>query len=121
MEQDNRDFFDKAMGALMMRGDVVRTDVSVKRIIDALGSTQTYSVQTFRTERDRNDKSGRQDEGDTVFIEHTSAEHGFRRFVVLPAVSEIVARQRDALSTKMRKRGAAKAKETKRQKKAGGR
>lgn len=110
MDTVTKDFFDRTMGSLTMRGDVVKTEVSVRRVIEpGSGTTQTYTVQTFRVERTKEDRGG-----DTVFVEHTSAEYGFRRFVILPDVADIIARQRDAVGTKMRRRGAAKAKETKR-------
>jgi hypothetical protein len=112
-EIKTQDFFDRAMAAMTLRPDIVRTEVSVLRDIDAYGNTQTFTVQTFRAEGGTDAKGRRSPAQDTVFIEHTSAEHGFRRFVLLPKVADIVARQRETTATKMRRRGAAKAKETK--------
>lgn len=109
-DQQPSDFFDRVMGTLTMRNDVVKTDVSVKRVTDFYGNTRTYNVQTFRVEGERDGK--RVAPASTfVFIEESSAE-GFRRNVLLPAVADIVARQRETVTTKMRRRGAAKAKET---------
>lgn len=111
------DFFDRVMGTLTMRNDVVKSEVSVKRVTDFHGATRTYNVQTFRIEGERDGKRTVPSK-DVVFIEESSAD-GFKRHVLLPEVSDIVARQRDAVTAKMRKRGAAKGRETKAAKKGG--
>ena len=57
-----------------------------------VGGTQTFIVQTFRVK----------ESGDYVFIQKVDAE-GAVRFVVPPAISAVIANQRDALTTKVRR------------------
>lgn len=104
--------FDRAIGSMTMRNDVVRTDISVKRVTDAWGNTRTFNVQTYREERTEGTSAAR----DTVFIEETGGEEGFKQIVLPPEVTEIIARQRDVVETKMRRKGAAKAMDTKKSK-----
>ena len=66
---------------------------TVKVVTPILELTQTYIVQTCR-HRER---------GDTVFIEYIGSD-GAMRVVLPPDVTARIARQRDALSTKIRKR-----------------
>lgn len=58
-----------------------------------VGGTQTFIVETFRLP---------QGEGDFVFVQKVDAE-GTVRFVIPPAISDVIARHRDTLSKRVRK------------------
>lgn len=88
------DYFDRSRGGLEMRNDVTRTRVSTIRHIDPLvGNVSTYLVETIRVHND----------GDHCFIE-VATKHGNVRVVLPPKVTTAIARQRDALTTKVRQR-----------------
>lgn len=91
------DAFDRQIAALIDLPDVVKTSLSTVRVVPPLGvgGTQSFSVQTIR-QRER---------GDFVFIE-VLGQHGATRLVLPPAVSRILARQRDALTDKARSKSA---------------
>jgi hypothetical protein len=86
--------YDLLMGSLHGRADVTKTKPSPLRVIlPMIGTSQTFIVQTYR---DRED-------GDTIFIEYVDDE-GTVRLALPPAVSRVIARQRDALTASVRKR-----------------
>lgn len=88
--------FDRTMGALHGLPDVASTSPSMKRVVPPFGlNTHLYSVQTFR----------QKDVGDTIFLEHVS-DQGTVRLVIPPAVADIIARQRDQITGKVRSRSA---------------
>lgn len=90
------DRFDRAIGSLTGLPDVINTPATTVRSVSPLvGSAQTFIVQTFR----------QRENGDTVFLEHVD-ERGSTRLVIPPGVTKVIARQRDALTTRARKRGA---------------
>jgi hypothetical protein len=60
-----------------------------------IGSSETFIVTTFR-QRDR---------GDTIFIECIKAKGSFR-LAIPPRVAETIARQREALTDKVRSKSA---------------
>jgi hypothetical protein len=98
MNQDNSyrqiDKFDRVHGALADLPDVTKVKASTITTHQALiGATQTFIVQTFR----------QKEQGDTIFLQYLDAE-GSKRIVIPPAVADAIARQRDALTTKSRKR-----------------
>jgi len=88
--------FDTLLGKLDGLPDVVKTKAAVQRVIPVFGiGTHLYTVQTFR----------QRDEGDTVFLEHVDA-NGTTRLVIPAEITEIIARQRQALTDKSRSRAA---------------
>ncbi len=88
------DKFDRVIGALAAHQDVTRTAASTIRVLSPfLAEPQTFIIQTFR-EKDR---------GDTISLEYLDSGGSFR--VAIPAeVADVIIRQRDALTTKVRKR-----------------
>lgn len=91
------DKFDRMHGSLSGRPDVTRVKASTKNLYTPLiGATQTYTVETMRAHDEH-------DGGDTVFIIYVD-DQGATRLYLPPAVSDMIARQRDALTTKTRKR-----------------
>ena len=97
MEQENKlNHFDRTLGQLHGLPDVASTSPSVKRVVPPFGiNTHLYTIQTFR----------QKDIGDTIFLEHVS-ETGTVRLVIPPAVAEVIARQRDQITGKVRSRAA---------------
>jgi hypothetical protein len=87
------DFFDRQLGALHGLPDVTRTKASTVRTVPPLGigGTQVFIVSTYR----------QREIGDTIFLEVVSNQ-GAVRIAIPPAVSNVIARQRDALTTKVR-------------------
>lgn len=105
------DQFDRALGQFEGLPDVLKTKpTTVVATTPLLGNAQTYIVQTVR----------QQDKGDYIFLQYISAEKA-DRFVIPARVADVIARQRDALTTKARsKAGKARAAEMKAQGKAFG-
>lgn len=98
-DTQRRDLFDRRLGALFGVPDVLATQPATLQVATPLvGDAQTFIVQTYR-QRDGG-KSG-----DTVFVQYVD-QFGAVRLVLPPAVADCIARQRDALTTKSRKRGA---------------
>jgi hypothetical protein len=58
-----------------------------------IGSTQTFIIKTLR----------QRENGDTIFLQAVD-EQGSIRIVIPPAAADAIARQRDQLTTKSRKR-----------------
>lgn len=86
--------FDQTMRSLHGIPDATHVKATTIRTIHpVLELAQTFIVQTVR----------HREQGDTIFIEYVSTE-GMVRIALPPAVSEVIARQRDALTTKSRKR-----------------
>jgi hypothetical protein len=90
------DIFDRQRRALHGLPDVtgVKT-TTVRSLSNIVECTQTFTVETMRFK----------DKGDYVFLEYIGAE-GSTRIVLPPEVADVIARQRDALTTKNRKRAA---------------
>jgi hypothetical protein len=96
--------FDRQLGALAGRNDVVRTKESVIRSTPMWGvgnGTETFIVQTMRAKDE-------DQVGDFIFIERIS-EEGTVRIVLPPDVTDVIARQRDAVTTMNRRQGARQA------------
>ncbi len=88
------DKFDRMMGALANLPDVSHTKPSTVAVVSPLiGEAQTFILQTFR----------QSEVGDTVFLQYVDAEKSVR-IAIPPAAADAIARQRDALTTKVRKR-----------------
>jgi len=88
------DPFDLAMGNLDGLPDVTQTRaVTIRTVTPVVGLTQTFIIQTFR----------QRDIGDTIFIEHISPS-GTSRIVLGPKVADTISRQRDSLTTVVRRK-----------------
>jgi hypothetical protein len=88
------DNFDRLIGALHGLPDVAVSAASTIRTLSPLiGAAQTFIVQTYR----------QREQGDTIFVECVSAEGSFR-LAIPPKVADTIARQRDALTGKVRSR-----------------
>jgi hypothetical protein len=88
------DKFDRLMGALAGLPDVTHTKPStITTLSPLIGEPQTFIVQTYR----------QRDTGDTVFVQYVDSEKAVR-IAIPPEVADAIARQRDALTTKVRKR-----------------
>ncbi len=86
------DAFDRLLGSLDGLPDVTHTKPSTMRTITPLlGTSQMFIVQTYR----------QTNKGDTIFLEAVSKD-GSIRLAIPPAVSDAIARQRDALTGKVR-------------------
>jgi hypothetical protein len=90
------DSFDRTLGSLEGLPDAMQTKATTVRITTPiLGKAQTFIVQTIRMK----------DQGDFVFLEYVDYE-GSTRLVIPPKVTEIIARQRDAISARNRSKSA---------------
>lgn len=86
------DPFDRTLSRLIGLPGGAHTKPTLVQAIDFYGHTAQFTIQTVRTE-----------EGETVFVTSMSAEKAVR--YVLPAkVADVIARQRDTVSTLIRKR-----------------
>lgn len=90
------DVFDRTIRSMSGLPDVITTKATtVRSLSSVLELSQTFIVQTYR----------QRDEGDTIFIEYIGVE-GSLRLALPTAVSDVIARQRDALSGKSRSKAA---------------
>lgn len=97
MDSQMPDAYDRQLAALHGLPDVVRTKPSTIRSVPTLGvgGTQVFVVQTYR----------QSERGDTLFLEVVGAGAAVR-IVLPPAVTTVIARQRDALTGKARSKAA---------------
>lgn len=97
--------FDRILASLNGLPDVTHTQPSTIRSVDFIGTSRTYIVTTYRM-RER---------GDTVFLETIGSDGLAQRLVLPPPVVDAIVRQRDALTTKVRRKiGKASAEDRKR-------
>ena len=90
------DVFDRTIRALDGLPDVVKTKPStVRALTPVLALSQTFIVQTYR----------QRDMGDSIFVEYIGAE-GSLRLALPPVVADTIARQRDVLTAKSRRKAA---------------
>lgn len=88
--------FDHTLRSLHGIPDSTHTKATtVRTMTPVLELAQTFIVQTYR----------HKERGDFVFVEYVSSE-GTMRIALPPAVCDVIARQRDALTTKNRKASA---------------
>lgn len=88
--------FDHTLRSLHGLPDTVHTKATtVRTMTPVLELAQTFIVQTYR----------HHERGDFVFVEYVSSE-GTMRIALPPSVCDVIARQRDALTTKNRRRSA---------------
>lgn len=108
------DKFGRAMGSLKgIPGVISTTPTTVRAITPIVGTPQTFIVQTFRRLKDPD--GGGDEIGDTLFIEFVD-DDGVTRIACPPAITKVIARQRDALGTRSRKRAAQAGYETRKAK-----
>lgn len=99
------DNFDRLLGSLHGLPDITSTkSATVRAVTPILGTSQLYIVQTYR----------QREVGDTIFLECVGAG-GTTRLAIPPSVSEVIARQRDALAAKGRARAAKQAAQTRKE------
>jgi hypothetical protein len=88
------DKFDRLMGALVQLPDVTQTKATtIVTTSPIIGATQTFIVQTLR----------QREAGDTIFLQYVD-DTGSMRIAIPPAAADAIARQRESLTTKVRKR-----------------
>ncbi len=88
------DKFDREIGTLKGRPDVTETKAStIVTTTPMIGATRTFIVQTFRV----------REVGDSIAVQYID-DNGSMRIVLPPEVADAIARQRDALTLKVRKR-----------------
>jgi hypothetical protein len=92
-EHTIRSEFDRILGGLDGLPDVAHAGPSTIRSVSFIGTAQTFILSTYRM----------REQGDTIFLETISGE-GSLRLVIPPAVADAIARQRDTLTTKVRRR-----------------
>jgi hypothetical protein len=85
------DIYDRTIGALHDRPDVIETKPSTIQSVEIVGVSQFFTVQTYR-EREK---------GDTIFLVCNNKD-GMVRLAIPPAVADTIARQREALTNKSR-------------------
>ena len=84
--------FDRLVGALEGLPDVTKSKPStIRAMMPLIGIARSYIVQTYR----------QKDRGDTIFLETVGGE-GSIRLVIPPQVADAIARQREALTGKVR-------------------
>lgn len=87
------DMFDRAIGLLHDLPDVTQSKPStIVSVMPMLGRAQTFIVQTYR----------QAERGDFIFVQTVDAD-GSIRIAIPPSVADAIARQRDALTTKVRR------------------
>jgi hypothetical protein len=108
-EKLSPDEFDRTLGKLIGLPGVTHTaPTTVQIITPLLGLAETFIIRTIR-QQDRIEREGKDVAGPqefTVLLEHTSREKGFTRLVIPPKVADLIARQRESLTTQARKRTA---------------
>ena len=87
-----KDPFDLLLSSMIGLPNGAHTQPSVVQHIDFYGNTTSYMIQTVRT-----------DEGVTSFVTQVNAQ-GSVRYVLPQSVLAVLDRQRDALTTKIRRR-----------------
>ena len=88
--------YDRTMRSLHNIPDATSVKpTTIRTMHPVLELAQTFVVQTYR----------HREQGDTIFVEYLSVE-GHQRIALLPAVADVIARQRDALGTKNRRQSA---------------
>jgi hypothetical protein len=101
-----RDPFDRQRGMLEGLPGVVKTKPSTTvRMVPMLGTTETFIVQTYRHRTETNDDDAKREPSrDYIFLQHIDGSGRVRKVAIPPVVADLIARQRDALGTKIRKR-----------------
>ena len=92
-DSPTRTYFDRVLSGLHGIPDVTHTQPSTVRAVDFIGTSQTFIITTYRM----------REQGDTIFLEMVSGE-GSMRVVLPPQVADAIARQREALTVKVRRK-----------------
>ena len=101
------DHYDRLLGALDGLPGVLATKPAIaQQLTPILGTSQTFVVRTVRQQERDEQTDSATPAAFTVFLEHSSRETGLIRLVLPPKVTDLIARQRDALTTQARKRTA---------------
>lgn len=101
------DHYDRLLGALDGLPGVLSTKPAIaQQVTPILGTSQTFVVRTVRQQERDEQGENASPAAFTVFLEHTSRESGLIRIVLPPKVTDLIARQREALTTQARKRTA---------------
>jgi|SRR5215471_5309410 len=88
--------FDREYGMLDGLPGVTRTkETTIRAKLPMIGIARSFIVQTVRMK----------EKGDTIFLETVEGEKAIR-LVLPPAVADAIARQRDALTAKVRSKAA---------------
>jgi hypothetical protein len=96
------DKFDRMMGSLDRVPTVAKSKAAtVSAVTPLIGEVQTFIIQTYRQPPD--DEGGKA--GDFIFVQYMDADTHVR-LCLPPGAADAIARQRDALTTKNRKRAA---------------
>lgn len=90
-ENISRTEFDRILAGLDGLPDVTHAGPSTIRSVSFIGTGSTFIISTYRM----------RDKGDTIFLEAVNGE-GSLRLVLPPGVANAIARQRDALTAKVR-------------------
>jgi len=97
------DKFDRAHGTLLGLPDVTHTsEATVTTHEPMIGASQTFILQSFR-QADRSKEGGQSK--DTLFLQYIDGDAHVRLVVPHRAI-QVIIRQHDALTTKVRKRAA---------------
>lgn len=91
-ERRPTDPFDKLLSSMIGLPNGAHTQPSVIQHIDFYGNATSYMIQTVRT-----------DEGVTAFVTQVDAT-GSKRYMLPHAVLAVIDRQRDAITTQLRRR-----------------
>lgn len=91
------DDYDRLLGALDGLPDITRTKPTTIDVVPLMGvgGSTTFILHTVR----------QKDQGDTVFLRAVGASNAFR-LILPPAITDAIARQRDALTAVSRRKGA---------------
>ena len=91
---DQPDAYDRAYGQAQGFSGTKPATITAANLL-GIGGVRSYIVQSYRVP----------EAGDAVFVQITGPE-GLQRVHLPPAVSNVIARQRDSLTTMSRRRGA---------------
>lgn len=85
--------FDRLLSRLIGLPNGAHTQPSVIQAVNFYGKSTAYMVQTVKT-----------DEGTTIFLTQVRDDNSADRFILPPAVLKLIDRQRDSVSTQIRRR-----------------
>jgi len=103
MESDSRmpDTYDRLLGALDgLPGMMISTKpATIETVTPLLGTSHTYIVRTFRQQHGESDIDKSAPAQFTVFLKFIEGTQAIIKLVIPPKVADLIARQRDALTT----------------------
>jgi hypothetical protein len=101
--------YDKIIGSLHDRNDVVQTKSSTFTVVvPVVGTPQTYTVQTYRERDVIKNKKGREHTiyRDTISLQMVGSDSLAIRIAIPPKVADTIIRQRESLSSTVRTKNA---------------